>query len=476
MDGLITKHELQDIDTRCWFATLNHNRLIGVKENSTTGYKTYNLTYMYPTNFDGRMGDKIFNNSTSSITDSYTSGATTDYRNKDYLDFRFGSTEQKFISTIDRFKGKRGTVTTSGDYNTGGTFGHNGRRSGARGVTEQSSDNTSYETRNGSVTYTKYFGKKIRHFYGYDKDVDKVPVPDMISGSQNHSNGFQYTFPLYDNSFYFYFGLNQGSTAIDKFYEMFFSKCPVEETSPFIVDVTFTAATECNSTSGKMNINVQGANMPYSIELVNNGETVAVRDGINVYDSEFTGLTNGVYTINITDAYGVGMSEEVEMQYSKISLIYDTVGISGETPGMIRISGYTLYESGLLFVVRTINGSGGIYTFDNYSNVKMEISPYNAISSISHNRIYVSSPTTFNIQVYETCNGEKSGNIAYYTIDIGNEPDYTPPPPDEGNSENNNENNGESTGNEPGNTSTPTINGDELSGDGPTNPPSNENN
>ena len=471
MDGLITKHELQDVDTRSWFATLNHNKLIGVKENSTTGYKTYNLTYMYPTNFDGRLGDKILTVTGSeervSVTELYTSGATTDFRNKDYLDFRLGSTEQKFISTTDRFKGKRGLDDTNGEPVTGGRFGHNRTRGS---VNEATDDDTSYNTQDGSVTYTKYFSKRIRHFYGYDKDVDRIPAPSVITGTQNHSNGFTYTFPLYDNSFYFFFGLNQGSTAIDKFYEMFFSKCPSEETSPFIVDVVFTAATECESTTGRMNVNVQGANMPYSIELINNGNVVTVRNNINVYNSEFTGLSNGSYTINITDSYGIGMSEEVEMQYPKINLVYSTSGITNNTKGMLKIEGYTLYESDLLNVVSRLEGSNGIYDIGNSNyNVTLEVSLASAIDSVVANKIYISSPTTLNLQVYETCNGKKSGNIAYYTVSIGNEPVYTdePTPPNEGNVENN----GEST-----NTNTPTINGDELSGDGPTNPPSNENN
>ena len=458
MDGLITKHELQDVDTRSWFATLNHNKLIGVKENSTTGYKTYNLTYMYPTNFDGRLGDKILTVTGSegkvSVTDLYTSGATTDFRNKDYLDFRLGSTEQKFISTTDRFKGKRDLDDTNGEPVTGGRFGHNRSRGS---VSETTDDDTSYNTQDGNVTYTKYFGKRIRHFYGYDKDVDRIPAPSVITGTQNHSDGFTYTFPLYDNSFYFYFGLNRGSTAIDKFYEMFFSRCPSEETSPFIVDVVFTAATECKSTSGKMNINVQGAHVPYSIELINNGNVVTVRNDINVYNSEFTGLSNGSYTINITDSYGIGMSEEIEMQYPKINLLYNTSGItdSCNTPGMLQLSGYTLYESDLLFVIDLTNAyvSPGVYNVggSNWS-VIIEINPreggtfndYLCSPPNSRTKFNISRPVTLDIQIYETCNGEKSGNIAYYTASIGNEPVYPDEPtsPNENNNENNDELNG----------------------------------
>ena len=61
MDGLITKREMTNVDSRALFATLNSRKLKGVIENDFTGYKKYLLTYFYPTNFDGRMGDAIFN-------------------------------------------------------------------------------------------------------------------------------------------------------------------------------------------------------------------------------------------------------------------------------------------------------------------------------------------------------------------------------------------------------------------------------
>ena len=47
----------------------------------------------------------------------------------------------------------------------------------------------------------------------------------------------KYYFPAYDNSFYFYFGLNQGNTAIDKFKSQFYQNCSenakMEDKLPF---------------------------------------------------------------------------------------------------------------------------------------------------------------------------------------------------------------------------------------------------
>ena len=44
----------------------------------------------------------------------------------------------------------------------------------------------------------------------------------MVSDSGGTS---YYTMPVYENSFYFYFGLKDGNTAIDRLYTEYFSEC-----------------------------------------------------------------------------------------------------------------------------------------------------------------------------------------------------------------------------------------------------------
>ena len=36
---------------------------------------------------------------------------------------------------------------------------------------------------------------------------------------------YKFGFPVYENSFYFYFGLKDGNTAIDRLYGEYFSEC-----------------------------------------------------------------------------------------------------------------------------------------------------------------------------------------------------------------------------------------------------------
>ena len=46
---------------------------------------------------------------------------------------------------------------------------------------------------------------------------------------QKNNNGkygpVYYSMPVYENSFYFYFGLKDGNTAIDRLYVEYFSEC-----------------------------------------------------------------------------------------------------------------------------------------------------------------------------------------------------------------------------------------------------------
>ena len=86
-----------------------------------------------------------------------------------------------------------------------------------------------------------YYGYKLKYIYPTDFDgrlkvnaeaftnmmefktfdnKDESYINFRFGGERKHfyskSSG-KWSFPLYDNSFYFYFGLNEGSTAIDKF-------------------------------------------------------------------------------------------------------------------------------------------------------------------------------------------------------------------------------------------------------------------
>ena len=444
MDGLITKREMTNVDSRALFATLNFRKLKGIIENDFTGYKKYLLTYIYPTNFDGRMGDKIFNfeslngdDKITGIAEIYTRGITTDDRNKDYLDFRFGSNSQENIfnrKTADT------TGTNGGGISASGGRKYGGKRAAARAASnEENLAKNSYTVQDGYVDVAKQIIPRTRHFYGYDNTSDRV-YP--LLNNRIKFADFPYAFPLYENSFYFYYGINQGSTAIDKFYENFYSKCPVQNEKPFILEAKTTAATACDSESGVIKLNTQEAIYPYDVDLIMGDDVIDSKTGLMKDDVTFTGLTNGTYRLIVTDSYGSSMYEDVVLKYDKIEL-YTTLihGIlteylshtcdeicKNDYHAQLSIDKYILY--GEEFNVSTLEGSHGVYKIGTYKNndIIMQIYPNNGESFDDYvcscttetidNIINIMKPGDLTIKVYEKCGNVISENISYYSLNV----------------------------------------------------------
>ena len=137
-DGFISYDELNNLDGRSMFATMNGNRLKTIT-NTSTGLKEYDFHYLYTDNFDSSLYGIM-----KEATKNYNSKVT--YKNNYKLEL------------------------FSADY---------------------------YKFRMGNNPYF------------YDK---------------------KNAFPRYENSFYFYFGLKNGKTAIDKFLKNYVADCSVSET------------------------------------------------------------------------------------------------------------------------------------------------------------------------------------------------------------------------------------------------------
>ena len=465
MDGLITKREIEDIDSRALFATLNHNKLVGVSENPSTGYKKYLLTYFYPTNFDGRM---------EKIAPEYTSGVTADDRSRDYIDYRLGSINRQVLNDARGMGtfGHNGTYSNSsstnisnngstnnhGSSSDGGGSGSGGNFSGQRGAETRGGTNNhgtpdggqgnggtfggyrgntyvNYTMENGTINFNKYLGIRNRHFYGYENTDMIYP---QLRNRNYLLNYYKYTFPLYNNSFYFYFGINRGNTAIDKFYEQFYSECKKEKTSPFMMFIESSASTPCQS-GGTIDVNIQEIEMPYSLSLIQGNVEKGKKVDISTYDQSFSGLPNGTYTVVATDYYGNSMSEDVTLRSQKISLkttvqrgilteyISQTCAdiCSNDYYGKLSLDSYTI--NGVETPITSITHiSGNVYKL-NDGEASVEITPLNTsevtfdtylctcATPINGNVFNISVPGTFSIRIYQT-NCEE--NVSYYTVTV----------------------------------------------------------
>lgn len=244
-DGMVTRFEIEDNESRSMFATLNHNGLQKLRYSDNLGYYFYDFHYLYPIDFDGRM------NSYSSNYTSKLPTKTYDYKNRSYLLFRQG-------------------------------------------------DNI--------------------HFYN-----DK--------------------FPLYNNSFYFYFGLNEGNTAIDKFNKLYFSQCFKDKKYPFSLKVISEPSawmpilSSCQYDKEKLGyikIVLENIAIPYyySIEdslgkkIVNNRSETSLILEFNKYFPNNIAITNGIYTFTFTDANGETLTQIINLAQQPIFIEYETTNLT----------------------------------------------------------------------------------------------------------------------------------------------------
>lgn len=202
-----------------------------------------------------------------------------------------------------------------------------------------------------SRDYYKFRMGNNPYFYKYE------------GGSRENPN--YVIFPRYENSFYFYFGLNLGKTAIDKFNSQFFSTCSNTYNEPFNVGIITLPSPWCNSTNGTILLNLTDISTPYEIIIngISDGTFSRVYKDItetkiylgtkpsdyadyhNVTDEDGRndGLPNGDYEVTITDSDGSIVQKEISLvpQY----LIYSIDTINFKIPNNILKQTYGTYNN-----------------------------------------------------------------------------------------------------------------------------------
>lgn len=217
-DGMITRYEINDNESRFMFATLNHLGLDKLVRDKKTTYDVYKLGAMYPVDFDGML-------TTSSAYTSASVEKTYDNPDTNYIEYRLGEQPHAYLN---------------GD---------------------------------GSTYY-----------------------------------------PLYNNSFYFYFGLNEGNTAIDKFLSQYDAECFKNEKYPFAITYSTTPAAWCHqSGSGEgdyatISVELKDITLPYSFRLLDDtnevlfsGDTLFSPNIYFGYENESTKNGKCAYMPNYTN-------------------------------------------------------------------------------------------------------------------------------------------------------------------------------
>jgi hypothetical protein len=252
----------------------------------------------------------------------------------------------------------------------------------------------------------------------------------------------------YNNSYYFYFGLQAGKTSIDKLNNQYFTDCDFPTTNDFIITYVATNVTTFAGIDGSITITVDGGVAPY-LATVTGAMTVT---GLPSFTNTLTipNLIAGVYVIKITDDGGriatvtVLISGPSNISYSVLSINAYTAGQADGEIHVNYVNGGTLpYNVTLVGPLPTttshayeVGGSGVLgYSFLGLiaGDYTLTISDSSLPTTLSATEtITVNEPTALSITVINNtsvrCHGESNGSLTFganggvapYTINVTN--------------------------------------------------------
>ena len=314
-DGFVSYDEIYNPDYRSMFATLNSN-FLRTKLNPETGLLEYDFNHIYLDNFDGSL-ELLMRAKTVN-----------------------GKTEKS------DFQEKANYV---GNYNL-----------------EKSSD-TYLNFRYGD--YVKRNNKKIYFYENNNISAKVATTKGMVTVDGKNRQ------PRFENSFYFYFGLNEGKTAIDKFNNEFFSDCANNFASDVPYDMTYQGNSWCPlyALDGFIAFNMN-VDAPYTVKFTNKDTndvyyqtsinqskfifcgTEEVPEGYDKYtvytlnndDSNvpFDIIPTGRYTIEISDAYDNYYYDDITFELPRIGFVCDVYPFNFKNAELMqRFAGNTTAET-----------------------------------------------------------------------------------------------------------------------------------
>ena len=263
--GIISKDEISGTNYRSSFASMNHNRLRTIKDNNN--YLKYDFKYVYPNGFAGELSTFVYTNSNNSNNNRYITDKITEknygYTNNDYILPEETSEKQTIYEDV---------IMRTGEYN----------------------DKEYYNFR-----------------FGIKNSSDAEKRKRFLNNDNN--GGIELvSFPMYDNSFYFYFGLHDGKTALDEFKKNYYSKCEKNNLDASIYnDLSNYLTIESLEDSLEINFNSKNNNkLKYSLngetwrEL--NGKISGVKQGEKVYfKANNLSVNDGIGTFTVSKKFNL---------------------------------------------------------------------------------------------------------------------------------------------------------------------------
>ena len=323
--GFISGDDIVADDFRSMFATMNKRRLIATRINPETGYKMYDFAYARPINFEGAFTTMV--------------------------DTSDGNPYNKFVSNEvieDKEVLKSVGINVDDVRPDGETWNSNDITSITKTVEDLNLDYYAFRL---GLEYEDLTEDNIKHKYRF------------LIGDEHRA------LPQYENSYYFYFGIKEGSTALDEFNIQFFTDCGEKTIATLPPSMGITKKLDFETGKADVTLVIDGMEPPYEvIKYYKTGDMSPVRDSngnIIGYEQNqtilkacqdsiinFTGdsaLTFGEYTFVVTDVDGVTLTDTfsiaddvVELDFAAFDFnVHDCATLSG-VPAFRR----TIFQGG----------------------------------------------------------------------------------------------------------------------------------
>lgn len=316
-------------------------------------------------------------------------------------------------------------------------------------VTDKS---TGYKKYDFKYVYTNGFDGSMRSAYKRMKQSRWTETPDpsyieyRFGGSPKYGmkDGGANKFPIYANSFYFYFGIKPGNTAIDKMRKLYFAECKKDIPGTFEYEVEYETDKECDDKGGWIKLNLSGVKRPCSINVYRNDE---LERSVDEYDNGIflmEGVRNGSYTIVIEDTNGIVKTKEVDLRNEPIRAIAEKRDLGFDYTkhpseeyakeygryGVVDITGASIYGDDETFTRVTSADTAFICETSGGHSVMVEVEGLDGITISTGDTISmyceVYEPTSgITITTSLLCDGEAvSGYTTTETIEVMNGNDF----------------------------------------------------
>ena len=220
--------------------------------------------------------------------------------------------------------------------------------------------------RSGSCNYTSNHNLE---YFSRDYYLFRMGNKPFYYYKDNEDN---YSLPRYENSFYFYFGIKAGKTAIEKFNSQFFATCENASAAESAIKYEAEPNDWCETDSGYILLDMSNIAKPYDIMInsLTDGSIAipTVNDG-NEDKIYFGNLPNGKYEITITDGEGNITTTQINLARQPLSFTYSKV--DNDIPNNQREDengGDYLIESYLSKINSKYVDYGGYIIIDNIVN------------------------------------------------------------------------------------------------------------